>query len=140
MTNRPMGSRPVSTGNPDLIREDIERTRGNLGQTMEDLAAKADVKARAREAADRAKAQARERVMGKAQSMQHQSEELAHKATEGMQRAGRRPAPMAAAATAAGAAAAAAGTIIFLRRRRAARARARRGISRLWQARMFSHG
>jgi Protein of unknown function (DUF3618) len=139
MTNRPMGTRPVSTGNPDLIREDIERTRGDLGQTMDELAAKADVKTRARQAADQAKAQAREKVVGRAHSMQHQSEELAHKATEGMQHARRRPAPMAAAATAAGAAAAA-GTIIFLRRRRAAKARARRGISRLWQARMFSHG
>jgi hypothetical protein len=154
MTNPPTGSRPVSTGNPDLIREDIERTRDDLGQTVEELAAKTDVKARTRQAAERAKAQARERaerakaqareraeraraqarakVVGRAQSVQHQSEQLRHKATEGMQRA-RRPAPAATAATAAGAAAAAAGTIIFLRRRRAAKARTRRGIWRLWQ-------
>jgi hypothetical protein len=137
MTNLPSGSRPVSTGNQNLIREDIERTRDDLGQTMEALAAKTDVKARSREAADHAKAQARQKVATGVHNVQHQSEEMAHKATakatEGVQRARRRPAPVATAATAAGAAAAAAGAIIFLRRRRAAKAGARRRIWRLWQ-------
>jgi hypothetical protein len=129
MTNRPTGSRPVATGNPNLIRQDIERTRGDLGDTMDALAGKADVKARTREATDRAKTQARQRVTTGARRMQHRSGELTHKATEGVQRVRQRPVPVATAATAAGAAAAA-GTIIFLRRRRAARAQARQ---RLWR-------
>jgi hypothetical protein len=38
------------------LREEIERTRRDLGDTVEALAAKTDVKARAREAADRMRA------------------------------------------------------------------------------------
>ena len=43
---------------PEALRQDIERTRAELGETIEALAAKADVKARAHEAAD----EVRERV------------------------------------------------------------------------------
>jgi hypothetical protein len=38
------------TVDPDALREEIARTRAGLGQTVEALAAKADVKARAQEA------------------------------------------------------------------------------------------
>lgn len=141
MTNRSTGSRPVATGNPDLIREDIERTRDDLGDTMQALAGKADVKSRTRGAAERAKAQARqkadrarararEKVTMGAHRMQHQSEDLKQKATEGAQRARRRAAPIAATAASA---AAAAGTIIYLRRRRMAKAQARQRLRRLWR-------
>jgi hypothetical protein len=127
---------PLPSVDADQIRTDIERTRGDLGETMERLADKADVKARAQEAADHAKAQVREKITTGAQTVQRQSSELAHKAaekaTEGAQRARRRPAPVAAiAATAAGAAAG----IAVLRRRRAAKARLRRRqwlLRRLW--------
>jgi hypothetical protein len=47
---------------PEEIRRDIEETRGELGDTVEALAAKADVKAQARERADDAKAQAKARA------------------------------------------------------------------------------
>jgi Protein of unknown function (DUF3618) len=40
---------------PEQIREEIEETRRELGDTVEALAAKADVKALAREKAERAK-------------------------------------------------------------------------------------
>jgi hypothetical protein len=41
------------------LRREIAQTRADLGQTVEALAAKADVKARAHEAVDEAKARAR---------------------------------------------------------------------------------
>jgi hypothetical protein len=128
---------PLPSVDADQIRADIERTRGDLGETMERLADKADVKARANEAADHAKAQVREKITTGTQTVQRQSGELAHKAaqkaTEGVQRARRRPSPVA--ATAAGVAAAAG--ILALRRRWAAKARVRRAAKararrRLW--------
>ncbi|GAA3730088.1 hypothetical protein HDA32_006020 [Spinactinospora alkalitolerans] len=39
---------------PDLLRAEIDRTRAELGDTVEALAAKADVKSRAKEGAARA--------------------------------------------------------------------------------------
>ncbi|MGI5176599.1 DUF3618 domain-containing protein [Dactylosporangium sp. CA-152071] len=54
---------PRSDGDdPRLLREQIARTRAELGSTVEALAAKADVKARAKDAA----AQAAERAKGAA--------------------------------------------------------------------------
>jgi hypothetical protein len=47
---------------PEEIRRDIEETRGELGDTVEALAAKADVKAQAKEKADEVKAQAKGRA------------------------------------------------------------------------------
>jgi len=47
---------------PEALRHDIERTRSELGETIEALAAKADVKARAHEAAE----EVRERVQSAA--------------------------------------------------------------------------
>jgi hypothetical protein len=46
----------------ELLRREIERTRAELGATVEALSQKADVKAQARAKAEEAKAQARERV------------------------------------------------------------------------------
>ncbi|TDB81121.1 DUF3618 domain-containing protein [Micromonospora sp. KC721] len=50
------------TGDTEALREEIRRTRVELGETMELLAAKADVKARLRSSAG----QARERMRGQA--------------------------------------------------------------------------
>ncbi|MFB6577433.1 MULTISPECIES: DUF3618 domain-containing protein [unclassified Streptomyces] len=47
MTNEPRTA--IGTPTPDELREQVERTRDGLGQTIEALADKADVKARARE-------------------------------------------------------------------------------------------
>lgn len=47
---------------PDALRAEIERTRSQLGQTVEALAAKADVKARAHETVEQAKLRVRESV------------------------------------------------------------------------------
>jgi hypothetical protein len=55
--NRAGPRNPVAI-DPDLIREDIARTRHELGVTVEALLARADVKARAREKVDDARRQA----------------------------------------------------------------------------------
>ncbi|MET7947819.1 DUF3618 domain-containing protein [Micromonospora sp. NPDC005324] len=50
------------TGDPEALREEIRRTRVELGETMEALAAKADVKARLKESAEQAKERMREQA------------------------------------------------------------------------------
>ncbi|MET8041013.1 DUF3618 domain-containing protein [Micromonospora sp. NPDC005215] len=50
------------TGDTDALREEIRRTRVELGETMEALAAKADVKARLKESAEQAKERMREQA------------------------------------------------------------------------------
>jgi hypothetical protein len=47
---------------PEEIRRDIEETRGDLGDTVEALAAKADVKAQAKDKAEEVKAQAKDKA------------------------------------------------------------------------------
>jgi len=58
-SKRTTGTQPPPTGSPAEIRADIEQTRAELGDSVEALAAKADVKARTKEtvaaAKDRAK-------------------------------------------------------------------------------------
>jgi uncharacterized protein YjbJ (UPF0337 family) len=44
--------------NPDAIREEISRTREDMGETLDALSAKLDVKGQAKAKADQAKAQA----------------------------------------------------------------------------------
>jgi ElaB/YqjD/DUF883 family membrane-anchored ribosome-binding protein len=78
------------TRSPEEIRRDIEATREELGDTVEALAAKADVKAQARERVDSVKEQARGKVedlKGKAQSAtpedaQAQAQVVAEKARQ----------------------------------------------------------
>ncbi|WLS45020.1 DUF3618 domain-containing protein [Micromonospora profundi] len=50
------------TGDTEALREEIRRTRVELGETVEALAAKADVKARLKESADQARARMREQA------------------------------------------------------------------------------
>ncbi len=56
---------------PEQIQREIEETRGRLGDTVEALAAKADVKARAKE-----------KIVGAKTSASEQKEQLLHKARE----------------------------------------------------------
>ncbi|MFY1671821.1 DUF3618 domain-containing protein [Plantactinospora sp. WMMB334] len=49
-------------GNPEALREDIRQTRAELGETVQALAARADVKARLKDSA----AQTRDRVRQRA--------------------------------------------------------------------------
>lgn len=53
---------PPPSRSAEQIRADIEQTREQLGETVEALAAKTDVKAHAQERVEAAKAQAQERV------------------------------------------------------------------------------
>lgn len=50
------------TGDTEALREEIRRTRVELGETMEALAAKADVKARLKESAEQARERMREQA------------------------------------------------------------------------------
>jgi ElaB/YqjD/DUF883 family membrane-anchored ribosome-binding protein len=50
------------TGDTEALREEIRRTRVELGETMELLAAKADVKARLKDSAEQAKDRMREQA------------------------------------------------------------------------------
>ena len=99
---------------PRELREEIERTRADLGETAAALAAKADVKARAKEsaaeAADRAKAKAgvmADRVSGEVALTKQQLKDGDVSAVA------RRPAPVAAIAAVVAAVAA----VIYLIRR-----------------------
>jgi ElaB/YqjD/DUF883 family membrane-anchored ribosome-binding protein len=52
----------MSEQETEQLRRDIERTRAELGATVEALSHKTDVKAQAREKAEQAKTQAREKA------------------------------------------------------------------------------
>jgi len=52
-------TKPTPEDNVIALRYEIERTRAELGETVEQLAARADVKARAQEAVDEVKGRAR---------------------------------------------------------------------------------
>jgi Protein of unknown function (DUF3618) len=60
---------PAPPDDPEELREQIERTRDRLGETVQALAAKADVKARAQDKA----AQLTERLKGKADQARQQA-------------------------------------------------------------------
>ena len=55
---------PGQPNDPEALREEIERTREHLGQTVEALVAKADVKARAQDEAGRLIGRLKARVIG----------------------------------------------------------------------------
>lgn len=71
-----MGKPPTE---PEALRREIEQTRAELGETVEALAAKADVKARAQDAVDDVKqrvheaaGEAKERVHGAVDTVAYQ--------------------------------------------------------------------
>jgi hypothetical protein len=83
---------------PEQIQREIEETRGELGDTVEALAAKADVKAQAKRKADEVKASAaekKEQLISKAREASPDS--AASAATVASQRARDNPLPVAAA-------------------------------------------
>jgi hypothetical protein len=64
--------------NTEQLRREIERTRAELGATVEALSHKADVKAQARAKAEHAKAQAREKAeLARSQAQQKPAVPLA---------------------------------------------------------------
>ena len=89
----------TETKDPDRLREEIEATRGELGDTVEALAAKTDVKQRAKGKVEQTKASVvdkKDELVGKAQDASPDSVRAA--ASEVTHAAQRNPLPLAAAA------------------------------------------
>jgi ElaB/YqjD/DUF883 family membrane-anchored ribosome-binding protein len=103
----------TSDGKPDLdaLRAEIRNTRAELGETVEALAAKADVKARLKESAEQTKARVKEQA---ALTAERVKEQAAHTAELVKESARRRPVPWLAIA---GGAAAAIVVLLVIRRR-----------------------
>ncbi len=66
--------------NPEQIREDIDETREQLGDTVEAIAGKADVKEQAKAKVESARNEAQEKVASAKQSAQRKAGELSSKA------------------------------------------------------------
>jgi hypothetical protein len=101
----------VSSPEPEEIRAEIEQTRADLGDSVDALAAKADVRTRAKQSA----AAARDRAKGTAQ--------------QAAQKVRDKPAPVGGALAGI---AAAAGAAVLIRRRRAAKVRAQTRTRFTW--------
>ena len=67
---------------PDEIREEIEETRAELGDTVEALGAKTDVKGQARAKVDDAKGEARAKVEEVKENLQQKAGDLGGQAKE----------------------------------------------------------
>jgi hypothetical protein len=67
---------------PEEIQADIESTREELGDTVEELAAKTDVKEQARKQADAVKVQAQEKVAEAKRKLTAAKDEMVRKAQE----------------------------------------------------------
>jgi ElaB/YqjD/DUF883 family membrane-anchored ribosome-binding protein len=120
---------PPPSDDPDAIRADIERTREELGDSVEALAAKADVKARAQdklaEARERARRAAQDATKRAKERVRHAAQDATERAKATAQQAGetvrQRPAPTAGVLAAVAAAVAA---VVTTHRWRAAKVRA----------------
>ncbi|MCG5438118.1 DUF3618 domain-containing protein [Micromonospora foliorum] len=71
-------STPPASSDPDRSRRDIQQTRAELGETVAALAAKTDVKTRARTKATAAAGGLRQRVTQAGQSAKTRATQLAH--------------------------------------------------------------
>ena len=67
---------------PEQIQEDIDATREELGDTVEALTGKADVKGQAKAKVDSAKSEAKAKVDSAKRSAEQKADELAAKARE----------------------------------------------------------
>jgi len=76
------GSQVSESREPEEIREDIESTREELGDTVAALAGKADVKGQAKDKVEEVKGQAQEKVAGAKQSVMDKKEDLLGKAKQ----------------------------------------------------------
>lgn len=109
---------------PQQLRAEIERTRAELGETVQELAAKADVKSRAKQAVGDAAGRARQRLAGVQEQATQAAGTVAGKASAARRQLAdsdlpasvRRPLPLA--AIAAGAAALIITVVAVARRRR----------------------
>ncbi len=115
-------SDPQTPTDPQELRAEIEQTRAQLGQTVQDLAAKADVKSRAKQAVGDATGRARQKLAGVTDQATQAAGVVKQRASTAQQKLTdsdlpapiRRPLPLAAIA----AAAAVSVTVLVVRRRR----------------------
>ena len=84
------GAGPPGQDDPAALVEDINRTRAELGDTVEALVAKADVKAQAKQRVAEASTQAKEKLQTMKQGLAGQASQLTGKAGTGRGPAGRR--------------------------------------------------
>lgn len=114
---------PDTPTDPQELRDEIEQTRAELGRTVQELAAKTDVKTRARQAVGDATGRAREKVAGVKDQAAQTAGVIAEKASTAKQQLAdadlpvpvRRPLPLAAIIVAA---AALIVTVVVVTRRR----------------------
>lgn len=83
-------------GDPEALREGIKRTRAELGETVQALAGKADVKARLKGSAAQATARVRGQAAEKSAVIRQQAGHTAEAVRGAGRSAGRNPAPWAA--------------------------------------------
>ncbi|MFE9205410.1 DUF3618 domain-containing protein [Micromonospora sp. NPDC007230] len=78
-----------ANSDPDRTSEDVEKTRAELGATVQALAAKTDVKARGRDSALQIKNRVGQRLTGAAQAMRGKTAGAVQKARQRADSAGR---------------------------------------------------
>ena len=83
-------------GDSEALREGIKRTRAELGETVQALAGKADVKARLKDSVAEAKARVRDRAAEKTALVRQQAGHTAEAVRDAGRSAGRNPTPWAA--------------------------------------------
>lgn len=81
------GNGSNGSANPEFLRREILRTRGELAQTVEELAARADVKSRVKESADQAKARMRAQAGYAKARMKVGAEQARSRVTAGVEQA-----------------------------------------------------
>lgn len=86
-------------GDQDALRDEIRRTRTELGETVEALAAKADVKARIKESAAQTRERVRERAGHTVAAVQASARDVRATAHDAGEVARRNPLPWATIAT-----------------------------------------
>jgi ElaB/YqjD/DUF883 family membrane-anchored ribosome-binding protein len=102
-TGAAVGGSPGQTvpEDPDEVRLEIERTREQLGETVEQLAAKADVKKQAQDKAAELRAQMQARASQLKDKAGTAAQQAQRAAGRGVSQIQQRPVPLAAAAAAA---------------------------------------
>ena len=93
-----------SSPDPDVLREEIRQTRADLGETVQALAARADVKARAKEQVEQTKQRVRQSAVQATERLKGQATQVVHSAVasaeDASQHARRNPIPWASVAAA----------------------------------------
>ncbi|HEY9391167.1 MAG TPA: DUF3618 domain-containing protein [Mycobacteriales bacterium] len=87
---RDNGRNRGTPSDPRLLRADIEQTRAEVGNTLEELSARTDVRRQARQTVAGAAGRARERLSGGSAALRHRGTELRDRVAESAGPAGGR--------------------------------------------------